>query len=190
MEDDFKPVVQMQRRVNPKIHDGVDLRKRKLIDALGEDIFLTFMDQMLERLAGNEFYCFLDGFSGYFQIPIDPKTKKRPPLLALMELCYKRMPFGLCNARGPFKVFGTTRAIISDRGHIFVMDLNLHRSWQSRCDPSTFDSLPPSNESGQVDGFNIGDLRELEKNIGENRSFLGVISLNDALGLSRTASKS
>ncbi|GJW52432.1 hypothetical protein Tco_0093783, partial [Tanacetum coccineum] len=27
---------------------------------------------MLERLAGNEFYCFLDGFSRYFQIPIDP----------------------------------------------------------------------------------------------------------------------
>nr|GEZ40602.1 reverse transcriptase domain-containing protein [Tanacetum cinerariifolium] len=27
---------------------------------------------MLERLAGNEDYCFLDGFSGYFQIPIDP----------------------------------------------------------------------------------------------------------------------
>nr|GFC14266.1 reverse transcriptase domain-containing protein [Tanacetum cinerariifolium] len=28
---------------------------------------------MLERLAGNEYYCFLDGFFGYFQIPIDPK---------------------------------------------------------------------------------------------------------------------
>nr|GEX87438.1 reverse transcriptase domain-containing protein [Tanacetum cinerariifolium] len=27
---------------------------------------LPFMDQMLERLAGNEYYCFLDGFSGYF----------------------------------------------------------------------------------------------------------------------------
>nr|GFA50398.1 retrovirus-related Pol polyprotein from transposon 17.6 [Tanacetum cinerariifolium] len=26
---------------------------------------LPFMDQMLERLVGNEFYCFLDGFSGY-----------------------------------------------------------------------------------------------------------------------------
>ncbi|GJT45323.1 reverse transcriptase domain-containing protein, partial [Tanacetum coccineum] len=29
------------------------------------------MDQMLDRLAENEYYCFLDGFSGYFQIPID-----------------------------------------------------------------------------------------------------------------------
>ncbi|GJV01986.1 hypothetical protein Tco_1335555 [Tanacetum coccineum] len=34
------------------------------------------MDQMLERLAGNEYYCFLDGFSGYFQIPIDPLSRE------------------------------------------------------------------------------------------------------------------
>nr|GEY66717.1 reverse transcriptase domain-containing protein [Tanacetum cinerariifolium] len=38
---------------------------------------LPFMDQMLERLAGNEYYCFLDGFSGYFQIPIDPKDQEK-----------------------------------------------------------------------------------------------------------------
>nr|GFC27808.1 hypothetical protein [Tanacetum cinerariifolium] len=35
------------------------------------------MDLMLERLAGNEFYSFLDGFSGYFQIPIDPRDQAR-----------------------------------------------------------------------------------------------------------------
>ncbi|GKD39865.1 hypothetical protein Tco_1260072 [Tanacetum coccineum] len=39
----------------------------KLNDATRKDHFpLPFMDQMLERLAGNEYYCFLDGFSGYF----------------------------------------------------------------------------------------------------------------------------
>ncbi|GKD52646.1 reverse transcriptase domain-containing protein [Tanacetum coccineum] len=37
----------------------------KLNDATRKDHFpLPFMDQMLERLAGNEYYCFLDGFSG------------------------------------------------------------------------------------------------------------------------------
>ncbi|GJR23712.1 hypothetical protein Tco_0972239 [Tanacetum coccineum] len=47
---------------------------RKLNEATRKDHFpLPFMDQMLERLAGNEYYCFLNGFSGYFQIPIDPK---------------------------------------------------------------------------------------------------------------------
>nr|GFA27579.1 hypothetical protein [Tanacetum cinerariifolium] len=40
---------------------------RKLNEATRKDHFpLSFMDQMLERLAGNEYYCFLDGFSGYF----------------------------------------------------------------------------------------------------------------------------
>ncbi|GKC86353.1 reverse transcriptase domain-containing protein [Tanacetum coccineum] len=37
---------------------------RKLNDATRKNHFpLPFMDQMLERLAGNEYYCFLDGFS-------------------------------------------------------------------------------------------------------------------------------
>nr|GEU70109.1 reverse transcriptase domain-containing protein [Tanacetum cinerariifolium] len=40
----------------------------KLNEATRKDHFpLPFMDQMLERLAGNEYYCFLDGFSGMFQ---------------------------------------------------------------------------------------------------------------------------
>nr|GEV07956.1 putative ribonuclease H-like domain-containing protein [Tanacetum cinerariifolium] len=38
---------------------------RKLNEATRKDNFpLSFMDQMLEQLAGNEYYCFLDGFSG------------------------------------------------------------------------------------------------------------------------------
>ncbi|GKD58389.1 reverse transcriptase domain-containing protein [Tanacetum coccineum] len=38
---------------------------QKLNDATRKDHFpLLFMDQMLERLTGNEYYCFLDGFSG------------------------------------------------------------------------------------------------------------------------------
>nr|GFA81160.1 DNA-directed DNA polymerase [Tanacetum cinerariifolium] len=40
---------------------------RKLNDATRKDHFpLPFMDQMLERLAGNQYHCFLDGLSGYF----------------------------------------------------------------------------------------------------------------------------
>nr|GFC62107.1 reverse transcriptase domain-containing protein [Tanacetum cinerariifolium] len=51
---------------------------RKLNEATRKDHFLLpLMDQMLERLAGNEYYCFLDGFSGYFQILIDPKDQEK-----------------------------------------------------------------------------------------------------------------
>ncbi|GJS64404.1 putative ribonuclease H-like domain-containing protein [Tanacetum coccineum] len=52
---------------------------QKLNEATRKDHFpLPFMDQMLERLAGNEYYCFLDGFSGYFRkYSIDLLIKKR-----------------------------------------------------------------------------------------------------------------
>nr|GEU73031.1 reverse transcriptase domain-containing protein [Tanacetum cinerariifolium] len=39
---------------------------QKLNEATRKDHFpLPFMDQMLKRLAGNQYYCFLDGFSGH-----------------------------------------------------------------------------------------------------------------------------
>ncbi|GKE41855.1 hypothetical protein Tco_1469139 [Tanacetum coccineum] len=51
---------------------------QKLNDATRKDHFpLPFMDQMLERLTGNEYYCFLDGFSGYFQILIDLQDQEK-----------------------------------------------------------------------------------------------------------------
>ncbi|GJV74255.1 reverse transcriptase domain-containing protein [Tanacetum coccineum] len=75
---------------------------RKFNEATRKDHFpLPFMDQMLERLAGNEFYCFLDGFSGYFQIPIDPKDQEKTTFTCPYgTFAYRRMPFGLCNAPG------------------------------------------------------------------------------------------
>ncbi|GJX22389.1 reverse transcriptase domain-containing protein [Tanacetum coccineum] len=120
MEEDYEPSVQHQRRVNPKIHDVIKKEVEKLLDAgliypisdspwLNEatqkDHFpLPFMDQMLERLAGNEFYCFLDGFSGYIQIPIDPKDQEKTTFTYPYGMfAYRRMPFGLCNAPGMFQ---------------------------------------------------------------------------------------
>ncbi|GJU92587.1 reverse transcriptase domain-containing protein [Tanacetum coccineum] len=78
---------------------------RKLNKATRKDHFpLPFMDQMLERLAGNEYYCFLDGFSGYFQIPIDPKDQEKTTFTCPYgTFAYRRMPFGLCNAPGTFQ---------------------------------------------------------------------------------------
>nr|GEY60742.1 reverse transcriptase domain-containing protein [Tanacetum cinerariifolium] len=59
---------------------------------------------MLERLAGNEYYCLLDGFSGYFQILIDPKDQEKTRFTCPYgTFAYKRMPFGLCNAPGTFQ---------------------------------------------------------------------------------------
>ncbi|GJU23551.1 reverse transcriptase domain-containing protein [Tanacetum coccineum] len=160
MKDYYKPTVQSQRRVNPKIHEVIKKEVLKLLDAgmiypisdspwvspvhcvpkkggitvvaneenelistrlvtgwrvcidyrkLNEatrkDHFpLPFMDQMIERLAGNEFYYFLDGFSGYFQIPIDPQDQEKTTFTCPYgTFAYRRMPFGLCNAPGTFQ---------------------------------------------------------------------------------------
>nr|GEY40661.1 reverse transcriptase domain-containing protein [Tanacetum cinerariifolium] len=78
---------------------------RKLNEATRKGHFpLPFKDQMLERLAGNQYYCFLDGFSGYFQIPIDPKDQEKTTFTCpYRTFSYRRMPFGLCNAPGTFQ---------------------------------------------------------------------------------------
>nr|GEV21604.1 hypothetical protein [Tanacetum cinerariifolium] len=132
LEEDFELAVQHQRRVNLKIHDvikqeggftvvenedneliptrlvtgwRVSIDYRKLNEATSKDHFpLPFMDQMIERLAGNQYYCFLDSFSGYFQIPIDLKDQEKTTFTCLYRtFAYRRMPFGLCNAPARFR---------------------------------------------------------------------------------------
>nr|GFA53674.1 reverse transcriptase domain-containing protein [Tanacetum cinerariifolium] len=78
---------------------------RNLNEATRKDHFpLLFMDQMLERLVGNQYYYFLDGFSSYFQISIDLKDQEKTTFTCLYgTFAYHRMPFGLCNAPGTFQ---------------------------------------------------------------------------------------
>ncbi|GKC20794.1 DNA-directed DNA polymerase [Tanacetum coccineum] len=78
---------------------------RKLNEATTKDHFpLPFIDQMSERLAENKYFCFLDGFSGYFQIPIDPMDQEKTTLTySFGTYAYRRMPFGLCNALANFQ---------------------------------------------------------------------------------------
>nr|GEX52492.1 DNA-directed DNA polymerase [Tanacetum cinerariifolium] len=78
---------------------------RKLNDATRKDHFpLPFMDQMLKRLVGKEFYCFLDRGLGYFQIPIDPQDQEKTTFTCPYGTFeYRSMPFGLCNVLGIFQ---------------------------------------------------------------------------------------
>ncbi|CAN6562546.1 unnamed protein product [Malus baccata var. baccata] len=78
---------------------------RKLNATTRNDHFpLPFIDQMLERLAGHSFYCFLDGYSGYNQIVIAPDDQEKTTFTcAFGTFAYRRMPFGLCNAPATFQ---------------------------------------------------------------------------------------
>ncbi|GKA86931.1 reverse transcriptase domain-containing protein [Tanacetum coccineum] len=110
---------------------------RKLNDATRKDHFpLPFMDQMLERLAGNEFYCFLDGFSGYFQIPIDPQDQEKTTFTCPYgTFAYKRMPFGLCNAPGTFQRCMTAifHDMIEKTMEVFMDDFSVFGDNFSKC---------------------------------------------------------
>ncbi|GJX18565.1 reverse transcriptase domain-containing protein [Tanacetum coccineum] len=192
MEDDFKPAVQHQRRVNPKIHEVIKkevvklldagliypisdspwvspvhcvpkkggmtvvtnedneliptrlvtgwrvcIDYRKLNDATRKDHFpLPFMDQMLERLARNEYYCFLDGFSGYFQIPIDPQDQEKTTFTCPYgTFAYRRMPFGLCNAPGTFQrcMMAIFHDMIEETMEVFMDDFSVFGDSFSSC---------------------------------------------------------
>nr|GEY18635.1 reverse transcriptase domain-containing protein [Tanacetum cinerariifolium] len=191
LKDDFKMVVQHQRRFTPKIYELVKKKVikpldagliypisdspwvspvhcipkkggmtivtnddeliptrlvtgwcvcidyQKLNDATRKDHFpLPFMDQMLERLAGNEFYYFLDGFSVYFQIPIDPKDQEKTTFTCPYgTFAYRRMPFGLCNAPSTFQrcMMAIFHDMIEETMEVFMDDFSVFGDSFSSC---------------------------------------------------------
>ncbi|GJT25108.1 reverse transcriptase domain-containing protein [Tanacetum coccineum] len=110
---------------------------RKLNEATRKDHFsLPFMDQILERLAGNEYYCFLDGFSGYFQIPIDPKDQENTTFTCPNgTFAYCRMPFGLCNAPETFQrcMMAIFHDMIEKTMEVFMDDFSVFGNSFSTC---------------------------------------------------------
>ena len=78
---------------------------RKLIVVIRNDHFpLPFIDQVLERVLGHPFYCFLDSYSRYFQIEIDVEDQEKTIFTCPFgTYAYRRMPFGLCNAPATFQ---------------------------------------------------------------------------------------
>nr|GEY57844.1 reverse transcriptase domain-containing protein [Tanacetum cinerariifolium] len=109
----------------------------KLNEATRKDHFpLPFMDQMLERLARNEYYCFLDGFLGYFQILIDPQDQEKTTFTCPYgTFAYRRMPFGLCNAPGTFQrcMMAIFHDMIEETMEVFMDDFSVFEDSFSSC---------------------------------------------------------
>ncbi|CAL1394630.1 unnamed protein product [Linum trigynum] len=181
MEDDYKPVVQPQRQLNPNMKEVVKAEVIKLLDAgviypipdsswvspvqvapkkggmtvitnekkdliptrtvtswrvcidyrhlndaTRKDQFpLPFIDQMLERLDGHNYYCFLDGMSGYFQIPISPEDQEKTTFTCPYgTFAYRRIPFGLCNAPATFQrcMISIFDELVGDIMEVFMGD--------------------------------------------------------------------
>ncbi|XP_056852411.1 LOW QUALITY PROTEIN: uncharacterized protein LOC130501599, partial [Raphanus sativus] len=110
---------------------------RKLNSASRKDHFpLPFIDQMLERLANHPFYCFLDGYSGFFQIPIHPNDQEKTTFTCPYgTFAYRRMPFGLCNAPATFQrcMMSIFSDLIEDVVEVFMDDFSVYGSSFSAC---------------------------------------------------------
>ncbi|KAD3336664.1 hypothetical protein E3N88_32183 [Mikania micrantha] len=115
----------------------VCIDNRKLNDATRKDHFpLPFIDQMLERLSGQQFYCFLEGFSGYFQIPIAPEDQEKTTFTCPYGIfAYRRMPFGLCNAPATFQrcMVAIFQDMIETSMEVFMDDFSVFGSSFNQC---------------------------------------------------------
>jgi hypothetical protein len=78
---------------------------RKVNSATKIDHFpLPFIDEMLEWLMKHSFFCFLDGYSGYHQIPIHPDDQSKTTFTCPYEMyAYRCMSFRLWNAPMSFQ---------------------------------------------------------------------------------------
>jgi len=93
----------VQTRLLTKIQACIDYKKLNV--ATHEDHFPhSLIDQMLEHLVSHEYYYFLDGYSGYNQIPIAPEDQEKTTFICPFRIfTYRWMPFGLCNAPAIFQ---------------------------------------------------------------------------------------
>jgi len=103
---------------------------RKLNKATKKDHFpLPFIDEMLERLANHSFFCFLDGYSGYHQIPIYPSDQSKTTFTCPYgTYAYRRMSFGLCNAPASFQrcMMSIFSDMIEEIMEVFMDDFSVY----------------------------------------------------------------
>jgi hypothetical protein len=106
----------------------IDYRKLNL--ATRKDHFpLPFIDQMLERLANHAYFCYLDGYSGFLQIPVHPNDQEKTTFTCPYgTFAYRRMPFGLCNAPATFQrcMMAIFSEFLENSMEVFMDDFSVH----------------------------------------------------------------
>ncbi|GKF44248.1 reverse transcriptase domain-containing protein [Tanacetum coccineum] len=90
----------------------------------------------LNEATGKDYFPFLDGFSGYFQIPIDPKDQEKTTFTCPYgTFAYRRMPFSLCNAPGTFQrcMMAIFHDMIEKNMEVFMDDFSVFGNSFSTC---------------------------------------------------------
>ncbi|GJV81142.1 reverse transcriptase domain-containing protein [Tanacetum coccineum] len=113
MEDDFKLVIQPQRRINPKVQDVVKNEIMKLLDS---GLIYPISDSS-----------WLQDGEWFFQIPIAPEDQEKTIFTCPYgTFAYRRMPFGLCNAPATFQRCMTAifHDMVEDFMEVFLDDFS------------------------------------------------------------------
>ena len=89
---------------------------------------MPFMDQMLDKLEGKGWYCFLYGYCGYNQISMAPKDQEEITFTCPYgTFAFKRMSFGLCNALAIFQrcMMSIFSDMVEDTIEVFIDDFSV-----------------------------------------------------------------
>ena len=118
-------------------------------------VFLPFIDQMLERLSTHQYYYFLDGYSGFFQIPIHPDDQEKTTFTCPYgTFAYRRMPFILCNAHAPFQQCMMSIFMIEDFMDFFMDDFSVYMDPVSKTVSITY--VKSWQDVQKITSFEIG----------------------------------
>ena len=118
---------EIQTRLPTKWRVCIDYRK--LNATTKKDHFsLAFIDQILDKLYGQGFYCFLDGYSGYNQLAIHPDDQEKTTFTCPFgTYAFQRMSFGLCNTPATFQrcMMGIFSDFIGESMEVFMDDFSV-----------------------------------------------------------------
>nr|GEV23404.1 reverse transcriptase domain-containing protein [Tanacetum cinerariifolium] len=174
MEEDYKPTIQSQRRVNPKIYDVIEKEVIKLLDA--GMIYPIFDSPWVSPI-----YCVPK--KGGMTVGIDfmgpfPSSKGNKYILVAVYYLSKwveakALPTNDARVvvnflKSLFSRFGIPRAIISDRGTYFCNDQFTRVMTKYEVTHRLATAYHPQT-SGQVEVSNRGLKRILERTVGENQ---------------------
>ncbi|RVW13702.1 Retrovirus-related Pol polyprotein from transposon 17.6 [Vitis vinifera] len=91
---------------------------------------------VLEKVFGHPFYCFLDGYSGYFQIEIDVEDQEKTTFTCPYgTYAYRRMPSSLCNAPATFQrcMLSVFSDMVERIMEVFMDDITIYGGTFEEC---------------------------------------------------------
>ena len=97
---------------------------------------LPFIDHMLDKLAGNEYFYFMDGYSRYNQIAIAPEDQEKTIFTNQYgTFAFRRMTFGLCNATETFQrcMMAIFFDMVEKSIEVFIDDFSVIGSFFDEC---------------------------------------------------------